>query len=87
MILESSTSFGIAITICVPMYPGKSYHGDTLRATSSERALVKPCMPALAGGVVGLPERALLARSREETFDDAAPLALDHPVAHLLATC
>ena len=49
MILLSSTSFGIAITIFVPMYPGEMVFAVTpLRATSSASALVKPCMPALA---------------------------------------
>ncbi len=49
MILESSTSRGMAITILVPMYPGEIVFDVTpLRAYSSASALVKPCIPAFA---------------------------------------
>jgi len=42
-ILEVKTSFGIAVTILVPMYPGEMVLTVTpLRATSRARAFVKP---------------------------------------------
>ena len=49
MILVSRISFGIAVTILVPIYPGDMVFTVTpLRATSSASDLENPCMPDFA---------------------------------------